>query len=235
VRRKPDGSPVSDADERAQDLLVSSMLQIAPGVPIVAEESFSQDMVLASECLHLLIDPLDGTKEFLAGRSDFTVNIAIVDKGAPLLGCVYAPARRRLYLGEAGAGAAIVRAGDRPSDDDFVRIHTRAAPAGDLRALVSRSHLEPRTHDFLVARSVARIHRLGSSLKFCLIAEGKADLYPRLAATMEWDTAAGHAVLNAAGGAVLTTQGDPLRYGNRSRRHNGFIAWGTHPAEPGPP
>jgi 3'(2'), 5'-bisphosphate nucleotidase len=190
VRRKPDGSPVSDADERAQDLLVSNMLEIAPGVPIVAEESFSQDMVLAPECLHLLIDPLDGTKEFLAGRSDFTVNIAIVDKGAPLLGCVYAPARRRLYLAEAGAGAAIVRAGDRPNDDDFVRIHTRAPPPGALRALVSRSHLEACTHDFLVARSVARIHRLGSSLKFCLIAEGKADLYPRLSPTMEWDTAA---------------------------------------------
>jgi 3'(2'), 5'-bisphosphate nucleotidase len=235
VRVKPDGSPVSDADERAQDLLVSRMLRIAPGLPIVAEESFSKDAVLAPERLHLLIDPLDGTKEFLAGRSDFTVNIALVDKGRPALGCVYAPARRRLYVADMGAGAAIVRAGDQPNAQDFVRIRTRPAPPGEVRALVSRSHLEARTRDFLMARSVSRLRRLGSSLKFCLIAEGKADLYPRLAPTMEWDTGAGHAVLNAAGGAVLTPQGAPLRYGKRSRRHNGFIAWGVDPAEPSHP
>lgn len=229
VRVKPDGSPVSDADERAQDLLVARMLQIAPGVPIVAEERFDPNAALVAGRLHLLIDPIDGTKEFLSGRSDFTVNVAMVERGTPVLGCVYAPARRRIYLAGAEAQCALLQPGDQVSASELVPISTRAIPKDGPSALVSRAHLDAKTRDLLDALSVARRRGLGSSLKFCLIAEGKADLYPRLAPTMEWDTAAGHAVLAAAGGAVLTPKGAPLRYGKPSRRHNGFIAWGRRP------
>jgi 3'(2'), 5'-bisphosphate nucleotidase len=208
------------------------MLRIAPGIPIVAEESFDPKAALGADRLHLLIDPLDGTKEFLAGRSAFTVNIAVVERGAPVSGCVYAPARRRIYVADIEARSAELRPGDRLSASELVGISTRAIPAGGASALVSRSHLDARTSEFLDALPVARRHRLGSSLKFCLIAEGKADVYPRLAPTMEWDTAAGHAVLAAAGGAVLTPRGAPLRYGKPSRRHNGFVAWGRRPGQP---
>jgi 3'(2'), 5'-bisphosphate nucleotidase len=235
VRLKADGSPVTDADERAQDLLVSRMAQIAPGVPIVAEESFDRNAALAPGDLHLLIDPLDGTKEFLGGRSDFTVNVALIERRAPVLACVYAPARRRAYLAGASASSALLRPGERLGPDELAPIRTRPVPAVGQSALVSRSHLDPATDDLLNKLKVSRRHRLGSSLKFCLIAEGKADLYPRLSPTMEWDTAAGHAVLVAAGGAVLTPHGAPLRYGKRSRRHNGFIAWGTYPTRPSAP
>jgi 3'(2'), 5'-bisphosphate nucleotidase len=231
IRVKADGSPVTDADERAQDLLVTRMLRIAPGIPVVAEESFDPKAAFGADQLHLLIDPLDGTKEFLAGRSAFTVNIAVVERGAPILGCVYAPARRRIYVADTEARSAALQPGDRLCASDLVRISTRAIPAGGASALVSRSHLDAKTSGFLDALSVSRRHRLGSSLKFCLIAEGKADVYPRLAPTMEWDTAAGHAVLAAAGGAVLTPKGGPLRYGKPSRRHNGFVAWGRRPKQ----
>lgn len=226
VRVKPDGSPVSDADERAQDLLVARVAHIAPGVPIAAEECFDPKAALGADGLHLLIDPIDGTKEFLSGRSDFTVNIAMVARGTPVLGCVYAPARGRIYLAGAEAQSARLKPGDRVSSSELVAISTRAIPEDGPSALVSRAHLDDKTREFLDSISVSHRHGLGSSLKFCLIAEAKADLYPRLAPTMEWDTAAGHAVLAAAGGAVLTPNGAPLRYGKPSRRHNGFIAWG---------
>lgn len=240
IRFKADGSPVTDADEHAQELLVACMLRIAPGIPIVAEESFDPNAPVGADRPHLLVDPLDGTKEFLAGRSAFTVNIAMVERGTPVLGCVYAPARRRIYLADAEARCAFLRPGDRLDVSELRRISTRAIPRDGASALVSRSHLDAKTSGFLDALSVSRRHRLGSSLKFCLIAEGKADVYPRLAPTMEWDTAAGHAVLAAAGGAVLTPKGAPLRYGKPSRRHNGFVAWGrpTHAAasaQPGHP
>jgi 3'(2'), 5'-bisphosphate nucleotidase len=228
VRVKPDGSPVSDADERAQDLLVAHMLHIAPGIPIVAEECFNPSAFRADR-IHFLIDPIDGTKEFLSGRSDFTVNVAMVERGTPVLGCVYAPARGRIYVAGAGAQSARLKPGDRVSASELVAISTRSIPANGPRALVSRAHLDAKTRDFLRRLSAPRRQSLGSSLKFCLIAEGRADLYPRLAPTMEWDTAAGHAVLVAAGGAVLTPSGAPLRYGKPSRRHNGFIAWGRRP------
>jgi 3'(2'), 5'-bisphosphate nucleotidase len=231
IRFKADGSPVTDADERAQDLIVACMLRIAPGIPIVAEESFDPNDSFGAERPHLLIDPLDGTKEFLAGRSAFTINIAMVERGTPVLGCVYAPARGCIYLADAEARSAPLRPGDQLDVNELRRILTRAVPRDGASALISRSHLDAKTRDFLDTLRISRRHKLGSSLKFCLIAEGKADLYPRLAPTMEWDTGAGHAVLAAAGGAVLTPKGGPLRYGKPTRRHNGFVAWGRRPKQ----
>ena len=228
VRYKADGSPSPTPTSSAQDFILERLRHIAPGVPILAEEGFDASAKAGPSELLLLADPLDGTKEYLAGRTDFTVNIALVEKRSPVLGCVYAPARRRLYVASALAHFGIVQPGERVDRSGLEKIRARARPAGGLIALVSRSHLDARTRAFLTALPIARRRSLGSSLKFCLIAEGRADLYPRLSPTMEWDTAAGHAILAAAGGRVLTPKNAPLRYGKRSLgyRTDAFIAWG---------
>jgi len=231
IRRKADGSPVTDADERAEALLIERAHQIAPGLAILAEESFNPNTDYALDAPLLTIDPLDGTKEFLAGRSDFTVNIALLERRTPVLGCVYAPARGRCFLASDRAFSALLRPGDRLARSDLLPIHTRSRPATGMTAIVSRSHLDAKTQDLLATLPVAKRCGLGSSLKFCVIAEGRADIYPRLSPTMEWDTAAGHAVLGAAGGAVFTPKGAALRYGKASHRHHGFIAWGRAPGE----
>jgi 3'(2'), 5'-bisphosphate nucleotidase len=226
VHYKEDGSPVTDADVRSQEFIVGQLRRIAPGVPVLAEEGF--DVQAASGDLLLFVDPIDGTKQYLANRNDFTINIALVERRSPLIGCVYAPARQRLYVASTVAYLAIVRPGERVDRSELAEIHARSAPHRGMSALVSRSHLDARTRAFLDTLHVARRRRLGSSLKFCVIAEGRADVYPRLSPTMEWDTAAGHAVLAAAGGRVLTPNDAPLRYGKRSLnyRTDAFIAWG---------
>ena len=208
VRGKTDASPVTEADERAEALIVPALQMLAPEVPIVAEEAVAGGATPAIGDWFWLVDPLDGTKEFISRNGEFTVNIALVHQGAPVLGVVLAPALGRLFAGVAGQGAFVEDGtGRRP-------IRCRAVPDAGLTVVASRSHGDAAALDaFLAGRTVASLVNAGSSLKLCLVAAGEADLYPRLGRTMEWDIAAGHAVLAAAGGQVQTLQGQPLRYG----------------------
>ena len=228
VASKADGSPVTSADHRAEVIICERLASIAPKLPVCAEESVAAGGRAQVAERFLLVDPLDGTREFLAGNGEFTINVALVERGAPIAGAVYAPAIGRLWVGgemaftcEAPAGAEL------PGEGSRRRIQTRRAPTA-LTAFASRSHLDPESDSFLKTLPIAETRFAGSSLKFCLIAEGLGDVYPRFAPTMEWDTAAGDAVLRAAGGAVLDPSGRPLSYGKaESALRNGpFIAWG---------
>ncbi len=232
ARRKPDGSPVTAADLEAERLILARLAGIMPGVAIIAEESFAPHRAPAPQRF-FLVDPLDGTREFLAGHPDFTVNIALIENGGPIVGAVCAPALEQVYLAGATAFTADLAGGTFPGPDAMRVIATSPVPGAGVRALTSRSHLDPQSEAWLRQHRIAELQRTGSSLKFCLIARGDADVYPRLAPTMEWDTAAGHAVLNAAGGCVLGLDGSPLRYGKSDAgfKNAGFIAWGRKPAE----
>lgn len=228
VRGKADASPVTVADEAAEKIIIEDLTALAPDIPVVAEESVAAGRVPQVGDRFFLVDPLDGTKEFIGHRDEFTVNIALVENGEPVLGVVLAPARRELYWGDVRAG----RAGQIDADPDGTMPHmgtairARSAPPGGLTAVASRSHRSPETDAFLANYPVTEFRSIGSSLKFCLLAAGQADLYPRLAPTMEWDTAAGHAVLVAAGGRVTTPAGEPFRYGKPGFRNGDFVAWG---------
>jgi 3'(2'), 5'-bisphosphate nucleotidase len=228
VRRKADASPVSEADEAAEALLVPGVQKLLPGVPILAEEAVSRDGLVDVGSEFVLIDPLDGTKEFVSRNGEFTVNVALVRDGAPVAGCVYAPALDRMYVGGTSAATGVVWPGDEVGDLSPMR--TRPYPA-DLVAVASRSHADEQTAAFLSALGVASTRSAGSSLKLCLVAEGAADVYPRFGPTMEWDTAAGDAVLRAAGGTVTNPDGSVFRYGKADSgfRNGSFIAWGGAP------
>jgi len=228
ARSKADGSPVTAADERAEKIIHGWLERMAPSIPIVAEEACAAGGSLDGGTRFFLVDPLDGTREFLARNGEFTINVALVDRGAPVAGAVYAPASDRLWFAGETAFFCVVRVGgDLPEETHWRRLRTRAAPPR-LVALASRSHCDPDTEAFLAELPIAERRSAGSSLKFCVIAEGEADVYPRFAPTMEWDTAAGDAVLRAAGGLVLDTGGRPLLYGKVSAglRNGGFVAWG---------
>jgi 3'(2'), 5'-bisphosphate nucleotidase len=222
---KEDRSPVTEADRVGEAIILEGLARIAPGIPVLAEEAASAGSVPATLGEEFfLVDPLDGTKEFISRNGEFTVNIALVRSGAPVLGVVYAPALGKLYSGRRGAGATLF---DR---DGRRAIAARKAPGAGLIAVASRSHLSPETDAFLATLNVAKYSSAGSSLKFCLIAESAADVYPRLGRTMEWDTAAGQAVLEAAGGRVEEFETrTPLRYGKAARGFDNpfFIAWGA--------
>jgi 3'(2'), 5'-bisphosphate nucleotidase len=221
VRGKDDASPVTEADEKAEALIVPALERLAPGVPVVAEEAVAAGRVPAVGEWFWLVDPLDGTKEFISRNGEFTVNIALVRRGVPVLGVVHAPALGRLFAGIHGHGAWV--------DDGAGRraIRCRAVPEAGLTVVASRSHGDAAALDrFLAGRKVAQLANAGSSLKLCLVAAGEADLYPRLGRTMEWDIAAGHAVLLAAGGSVDDLQGAPLRYGKPGFENPHFVAAG---------
>lgn len=227
VRGKADESPVTMADERAEAVLAAALAKLAPGVPIVAEEAASAGRVPQVGRWFWLVDPLDGTKEFISRNGEFTVNVALVCDGEPVFGVVLAPAIGRLYVGHAGHGAYLEDAGGRRS------IRCRPVPEGGLVVVASRSHGDAAALDaFLAGRKVARTTSAGSSLKLCLVATGEADMYPRLGRTMEWDIAAGHAVLAAAGGSVVTVDGVPLRYGKPGFDNPHFVAAGLGPDRP---
>ena len=228
VRDKADASPVTVADEAAEKIILEDLAEIAPGIPVVAEESVAGGKVPDVAERFFLVDPLDGTKEFISHRDEFTVNIALVENGEPVLGVVLAPARRELFWGDVRAG----RAGHMDAEPDGTMplmgtpLRARMAPPQGLVAVASRSHRSPETDAFLANYPVSEFRSIGSSLKFCLLAAGQADLYPRLGPTMEWDTAAGQAVLVAAGGRVTTLEGEPFRYGKPGFRNGHFVAWG---------
>jgi 3'(2'), 5'-bisphosphate nucleotidase len=218
VQRKADQSPVTEADHAAEAIILERLRHAAPGVPIVAEEEVAAGRLPSIGHEFFLVDPLDGTKEFIQRIGDFTVNIALIRDGDPVLGVVYAPVTSGLYIGDVVAGVAL--RGDQP-------IRVRQAPEHGLTVVVSRSHATPETETYLGHYKVAERVSVGSSLKFCQVAAGEADLYPRLGPTMEWDTAAGQAVLVAAGGSVLAPGGAPLMYGKPGLRNSFFIAGGA--------
>lgn len=217
ARIKKDLSPVTCADEEAEALIIARLRDVAPGVPIIAEEAIAAgEKPPPPGRRFFLVDPLDGTKEFLAHNGEFTVNIALIEDGAPALGVVSAPAKERIFIGDVKAGAALELAepGDLALDFDTAQpIHVRVAPRNGLLAIVSRSHRDKKTEEYLAHYPIADMIAAGSSLKFCLVATGEADLYPRHGRTMEWDVAAGHAVLRAAGGDVTQLDGAPFTYG----------------------
>lgn len=222
VRGKDDASPVTEADERAEVLIVNALRALTPAVPVVAEEEVARGVVTATGKRFWLVDPLDGTKEFVSRNGEFTVNVALVEHGQPVLGVVFAPAIGRLFAGVVGRGAFVEQEGER------MPIRCRRAPQEGLTVVASRSHGDAAALDaFLAGRRIARLANAGSSLKLCLVAAGEADLYPRLGRTMEWDIAAGHAVLAAAGGAVTTLDGAPLRYGKPGFENPHFVARGV--------
>jgi 3'(2'), 5'-bisphosphate nucleotidase len=238
IRAKADLSPVTICDEAAEKIILAGLCARFPDIPVVAEEAAAAGFTPACGDVFFLVDPLDGTKEFIGGKPDFTVNIALVCQGAPVAGAVYSPAMRRLWVGSQIGGrtrAAMADAEPGPTAPPFAEmtsIHGRPRSAEGLVALVSRSHPSPQVDAFLAGLPIASRRAIGSSLKFCLLAEGEADVYPRLSPTMEWDTAAGDAILRAAGGSCLDESGTDLRYGKSADNfHNPFfIAWGLREA-----
>jgi 3'(2'), 5'-bisphosphate nucleotidase len=230
TRTKADYSPVSDADERAEEIILGRLERELAGIPVLAEERAAREGVGSKVAeAFLLVDPVDGTKEFIQRKGDFTVNIALIVKGEPVAGCVFAPARKEMYFG--GTEARVIAGfepGARVGEGDVLK--TRGY-GEKLVAITSSSHLDERTKEFLAKHSITDQTGIGSSLKFCWVAAGKADVYPRWGPTMEWDTAAGHAVLQAAGGRVTKPDGSPFVYGKGAEgfRNGPFIAWGREP------
>jgi 3'(2'),5'-bisphosphate nucleotidase len=229
TRWKADGSPVTEADLAAERLILGRLDEAFPGVPVVAEESVAAGHRPELGSRFLLVDPLDGTREFIAGRREFTVNVAMIEDGRPIAGAIYAPLLEQVWFGGTlsytdSATPGLVA----PDLTGARRIRVRAQPDTGLVALVSRSHADPATEDYLSRLPVAERRPMGSSLKFCRIAEGLADVYPRLGGIREWDIAAGHAILLAAGGTMTDLDGVPLRYGDPARdfRFPGFLASG---------
>jgi 3'(2'), 5'-bisphosphate nucleotidase len=221
VAAKDDLTPVTVADQRAEALIVAALQDLAPEIPIVAEEAVAAGHVPDVGTRFWLVDPLDGTKEFIKRNGEFTVNIALVEDGVPVLGVVGAPALDLLYAGATGSGAWVERSGERRD------LRCRDVPADGLTVVASASHGDPAALDaFLQGSCVAARRAIGSSLKLCLVAAGEADVYPRFGRTMEWDIAAGHGVLAAAGGSVTDLAGAPLRYGKPGFENPAFVARG---------
>ena len=218
VEAKRDSSPVTEADRAAELVILATLARAAPGVPVIAEEEVAAGRIPAHDDIYFLVDPLDGTKEFVRGGDDYTVNIGLIEGGTPRLGVVYAPATGRLHGGCIGKGAWL--------DEGRGRRTIRTRPRGEkLTAVASKSHLNQATIDYLEAAAGACGYvSVGSSLKFCIVAQGEADIYPRASPTSEWDTAAGHAVLLAAGGLVDGPDGSALRYGKQAFLNRAFVA-----------
>jgi 3'(2'), 5'-bisphosphate nucleotidase len=219
VRAKADLSPVTEADAMAEKVILKGLKELWPDVPVLAEEAAAGGDVPDVGARFFLVDPLDGTKEFLSRNGEFTVNIALIENGRPVMGVVYAPATEQMFWGETakGAGFAKLSAGDSLANVKWMALHVRKTPVEGLTVVASRSHMDANTTAYLESCKVKSLTSAGSSLKFCLVAKGEADLYPRFGRTMEWDTGAGQAVLEAAGGKVCNVDGTPLRYGKAER------------------
>lgn len=236
VRLKPDLSPVTDADTQAEAIILAHLATGYPGVPVVAEEEIAAGRMPTVHCSRFfLVDALDGTKEFINGQADYTVNIALIEDGVPVAGVVYAPAYRKLYLADGGkARSVVIGSNGEPATRQTIATRDPLSPPV---AIASRSHNSPRTGEYLSGLGTDCFQSVGSSLKFCMLAEGGADVYPRFTRTMQWDTAAGDAVLRAAGGVTLELDGRPLSYGERRGGHDDgyanpyFVAWGRLPPQ----
>ncbi len=221
VAEKSDATPVTIADTEAEAIITKGLRAATPHIPVIAEEEVAAGRVTALGAEYWLVDPLDGTREFAAGRLEFTVNIGLIRDGAPILGAVASPALHELHYGLVGHGAFKRQHGETRE------ITARHAPQEGLTVMASRHYAaDPALAALLARHRVAALSNIGSALKFLRLAEGSADFYPRLGRTMEWDTAAPQAVLEAAGGAVLTESGPPLRYGKPGFENPNFNAWG---------
>ena len=226
---KADASPVTEADKRAEAIILAELTKLAPNTPVLAEEAASEGRIPTLGDAFFLVDPLDGTREFINRTGEFTVNIALIRNGCPALGVVYAPAAGKLYAGIVG-GSAWRNDVDAGALTTHTEIRAARVPEKGLIAVASRSHRSAETDDYLATRDVADFAAAGSSLKFCLIAEGAAHIYPRFGRTMEWDTGAGQAVLEAAGGKVCVhPSGETLCYNKKARGFDNpfFIASGA--------
>jgi 3'(2'), 5'-bisphosphate nucleotidase len=217
---KSDDSPLTLADLASHHIIMKGLALLTPDIPVVSEEDNQSLIHRKPQGCFWLIDPLDGTKEFLARQGEFTVNIALIEEGQPVWGVVYAPAMHQLFWGGQAFGSFRQDA----SGTAPLAVSPPAKPENLLRAVVSRSHLNEKTSEFITKLGSVALIRAGSSLKFCRIAEGKADVYPRLAPTSEWDTAAAQAVIEGAGGHVYNIHGDRLHYGKPDVLNPGFIA-----------
>ncbi len=220
-RSKSDASPVTEADERAELIISNALRNLTPDVPVVAEEAVAAGKQIEVSDLFWLVDPLDGTKEFISRNGEFTVNIALIHRGDPIAGVVFAPALDRVFCGLLNVGAFVEEDGIRRS------ISVRSVPPEGLTVVASRSHGDAdELADFLRKQKIAEIRSTGSSLKICLVAAGEADLYPRLGRTMEWDIAAGDAVVRAAGGNLKTLSGQDMKYGKPDFENPHFVVFG---------
>jgi 3'(2'), 5'-bisphosphate nucleotidase len=225
VRVKPDGSPVTNADEAADAVIREGLARLQPRLPVISEEHAERNKIAVQSACYFLVDPLDGTSDFIAGRDEYTVNIGLVSDGTPILGIVAAPALGLIWRGIVGRGAErLAFSAHHASTPD--PIHARSRPDVELIVMVSRSHLDASTRAYIASLPHTRCIACGSSLKFCRLAEGAADLYPRLGPTRDWDVAAGHAVLVAASGSVVRPNGAALTYGTPELRIPAFIARG---------
>jgi 3'(2'), 5'-bisphosphate nucleotidase len=236
---KADSSPVTAADRESEAIILAGLARLAPGIATIAEESVTEGRIPSIGETFFLVDPLDGTKGYVKGRDDFTINIALVENRRPVFGLLYAPALADFYVTLGPSEAVTARLSpdasvSRLSECTLAPLRTRAPDPSALAALTSQSHLNTATARFLAGYSIVDKRAVSSSLKFGLIAKGEADLYPRVGPTSEWDTAAGHAVLAAAGGTVTTLDGKPLLYGNTQNRfiNPDFVAWGREPLPP---
>ena len=227
--RKPDSSPVTAADVEAEHFILKRLAQLAPDVPVVAEEEVAAGRIPKVGKHFFLVDPLDGTKEFISKNGEFTINIAEIVDGKPVRGVVYAPAKDRIFFGETLSGAYEMHCppGGAPDFAEARAVEVRPPAKDGLVVAVSRSHKDKKTDEYLAAYTVKKFVVAGSSLKFCMIASGEADLYPRHGRTMEWDTAAGHAVLTAAGGFMTTIEGKAFTYGKPGFANPHFVARGA--------
>lgn len=233
---KADRSPVTIADRESEEIILEGLARLAPGVPTIAEESVTQGRIPLIGSAFFLVDPLDGTKGYVKGRDEFTINIALIEERRPVFGLLYAPALADFYLTLGPAEAVTARLThdaevSRLSDCNLQPICTRIPDPHAMAALTSQSHLNSATARFLGGYNIVDQRAVSSSIKFGLIAKGEADIYPRVGPTSEWDTAAGHAVLTAAGGTVTTIDGAPLLYGNADSKflNPDFVAWGRGP------
>jgi 3'(2'), 5'-bisphosphate nucleotidase len=225
VQIKSDGSPVTAADKAAEAVIRDGLIRLAPNLLIVSEEEAEHERPAVHSGSYFLVDPLDGTKEFISGRDEYTINIALVVEGTPTVGIIAAPAQGIIWRGAVGHGADRLEFSEGKAGSPQA-IKTRPQPRDELVVMVSRSHLEARTEAYLDGFPRTRRIGCGSSVKFCRLAEGAADLYPRLAPTHDWDIAAGHAILTAAGGSVVAADGSPLIYGSADLIIPAFVAWG---------
>lgn len=235
--KKADKSPVTVADRQSEEIILDGLARVAPGVPVVSEEAAADGKVPQIGRTFFLVDPLDGTKPFIRREPHFTINIALIEDRTPVFGLLYAPAIPDFYVTPGPAEAWATRLAPTSEAQTLAAcrlepLRTRVPDPNAIAAFVSQSHTNKATQRFLDQYQVVEQRALASSLKFGLIARGEADIYPRVGQTSEWDTAAGHAVLAAAGGALTTLDGEPLLYGKPGFRNPGFVAWGRTPLLP---
>ena len=224
VTIKGDQSPVTIADQQAEIIILASLKDIAPEIPVIAEESVSAGIIPETKEIFWLVDPLDGTKEFISGGSDFTVNIALIEDGIPTFAIIYVPVTGKLYTALDTHTAILQDVVNDEISPNETPIKTRTIPKDGMVAVASKSHMDEKTKVYLDDYDIKETVSVGSSLKFCIVATGDADIYPRFGPTMEWDIAAGHAILQAAGGSVSNPDGTPFQYQKQGFLNGAFIA-----------